>query len=247
MKPFEQTGKTVEEARLRALEQLGVSEDEVEIEILDEGSKGFLGLGHSPARIRVTVKIPEGISLEQPSEIQTSDATDLAPEKPSLASEEVPEEAPAAGLRGEEIAQFLQQILDTMKMDARAVIRSRTEEQVDIEIVGRDTALLIGKHGQTISALQVLITHIVNRKSGRWVRVLLDAEGYRARHEQFLTELAHSLAQEVKRKRQEAIVFEARDARERRIVHLALANHPDVYTYSEGEGEERRVVISPKN
>ncbi len=259
--PIELTGKTVEEAKLRALEQLGLPEDQVEIEILEEGSKSFLGLVHNPARIRVTAKLKGG-KAEKPAPgasspgflADLSAAESAAQEREGLPSLEVPpqeDSAAASDSSGsiliEKVFQFTQKLLDAMGLDVQAVLKDQSSEQVEIEIVGSDTAILIGKHGQTLSEMQFLISHIVNRRSERRMRILLDAEGYRERHEEFLRDLALSLARDVKRKRQEAIVFEARDARERRIIHMALADHPDVYTYSEGEGSERKVVISPKS
>ncbi|MCC6443469.1 MAG: protein jag [Armatimonadetes bacterium] len=229
MEPFEQTGKSIEEAKSLALEHLGLTEDRVDIEVLDEGAKSFLGLLHSPARIRVTLK-GEG----PPARAAETDESAAIP-------------PPADAASGEEIRQFVQSVLDAMGLETTTAIRQDGPEQVDIEITGSDTAILIGKHGQTLSALQTLVAHIVNRKTHQWKRVLLDAEHYRERHEETLRELALTLARDVKRKGQEAVVFEARDPRDRRVIHMALADHPDVYTYSEGEGEDRRVVISPKN
>ncbi len=125
------------------------------------------------------------------------------------------------------------------------VVRSASSEEVVIDIVGEDVALLIGKHGQTLDALQYLMAIAANKSSSERRRVILDAENYRNRHQEILERKAREYAKAVAREGKEA-VLEPQSARDRRIIHLALADHPDVYTYSEGEGDERHVVISPK-
>ncbi len=106
-------------------------------------------------------------------------------------------------------------------------------------------ALVIGKHGQTIDAIQYLVGVITNKRLAARVRVIVDTEGYRGRREEALRNQAHYLASKVRETHQEA-VLESLRANERRIIHLALADDPDIYTYSEGEEPDRRVVISPR-
>ena len=113
------------------------------------------------------------------------------------------------------------------------------------EVFGDDMGVVIGKHGNTINALQYLVGLIAHKRVGERVRVVVDAEGYRGRREQTLRELARSYADRVKETGQEA-VLDALQSYERRIVHTALADDPDVITYSEGEEPDRRVVISPR-
>jgi len=114
-----------------------------------------------------------------------------------------------------------------------------------VTLAGEDVAILIGRHGQTLDALQYLVGIIANRDPHARRRVTLDAEGYRERHRQALEKTALDYARAVKDEGKEA-VLEPQSARDRRIIHVALAEHPDVYTYSEGEGDERHVVISPR-
>jgi spoIIIJ-associated protein len=105
--------------------------------------------------------------------------------------------------------------------------------------------VVIGKHGGTINALQYLISLILQKRVGERVRLVIDAEGYRSRREQALRDMAHTYAQRVKDSGQEA-VLDALQSYERRIIHNCLADDPDVFTYSEGEEPDRRVVISPR-
>jgi spoIIIJ-associated protein len=214
MRSIEQSGKTVEDATQEALAALGVSESEVEIEVLEEGGRGFLGLHPSEARVRVTLRDPE---------------SDAAP----------------AGDAGEVAREVLAAVLQRMGMDARIEMESLEDGSYRLEVFGDDMGVVIGKHGNTINALQYLVGLIAHKRVGERVRIVVDAEGYRGRREQTLRDMARSYADRVKETGQEA-VLDALQSYERRIIHTALADDPDVSTYSEGEEPDRRVVISPR-
>jgi spoIIIJ-associated protein len=267
MTSIEQTGRNVEEATRLALQKLGVTEDEVTIEILNEGSKGFLGIGQTPALVRVTLKekvqeVSSGLPMEE--EVSSQEGLEESTAEVSIGStlESVEEkgEQVSSGEASEAETQtsedlvreaaeisrdMLQHVIEAMGNSAKVVVKSVEDRQVVLDIVGGSTGLLIGKHGQTLNALQYLIGVATNKRLGGQVRIILDAEGYRQRREQALRQHALYLAEKVKRTGQEA-VLDPLEAFERRIVHLALAEDPDVYTYSEGEEPERRVVISPR-
>ena len=136
-------------------------------------------------------------------------------------------------------------ILDALGNGGRAEMKSADADQVILDMVGGDTPRLIGRHGQTVNAIQYLVGIVTNRRMEAKVRVVVDAEGYRARREDALRKQALYLAKQVKEGGQEA-VLDSLTANERRIIHTTLADDPDVYTYSEGEDPERRLVISPK-
>lgn len=255
MTNIEETGKNIEEATEKALEQLGVTEDEVDVEILDEGTKGFLGLGQTPAKVRVTLKNKPGVpskagAYKPEPKPKAEKEIIMAEEKetPMEAVEETRPEAPAQ-VSPQEAAEIgrevLQRILDGIGTGGKAGVKKASDSQIVLEMVGGDTAILIGKHGQTIDAIQYLVGVITNRRIGSRVRLVIDAEDYRTRREDALKNQARYLADKVKQSGQEA-VLEALHANERRIVHTALADDPDVYTYSEGVEPERYVVISPK-
>jgi spoIIIJ-associated protein len=217
MRSIEQSGKTVEDATREALAALGVSESEVEVEVLEEGGRGFLGLHPAEARVRVTLRGPEG------SEATASPPADA----------------------GEVVREVLAAILQRMGLQARVELENQEDGSYRLEVFGDDMGVVIGKHGNTINALQYLVGLIAHKRVGERVRVVVDAEGYRGRREQTLRELARSFADRVKETGQEA-VLDALQSYERRIVHTALADDPDVITYSEGEEPDRRVVISPR-
>lgn len=241
MDTIEISGRTLEEAVQLAAKELGVSVDAVEYEIVEEGTKGFLGLGQSPTVIKA--KAVEGA---------VPIAARKEPEAKPKEVEEVQAQPAAAAPSGESMKTFtdvvmkvVTDVLKAMDIAAKPVVVSNDNDEVTVNIEGKDVAILIGKHGQTLDALQYLISIAANRMANTRLRVILDAEGYRRRHQEMLEQKAHEYARAVKAEGQEA-VLEPQSPRDRRIIHMTLADDPDVYTYSEGEGDDRHVVISPK-
>lgn len=232
-----------------AAAELGVTTDAVEYEIVEEGSKGFLGLGQIPCLIKAWVReavADAGSASATETAARAAEVRPAEPEHVRVEPQPAPEApaAPEQGFAGA-IIHMLGQILAAMNVDVRAVLRSDDKDEIWVEITGSDVAILIGKQGQTLDALQYLVGIAASRASGEKKRLILDAEGYRDKHRQTLERVAHDYAREVKAQGQEA-ELEPQPARDRRIVHMALADDPDVYTYSEGEGDNRHVVISPK-
>lgn len=263
----EATGKTVEEAIQKALDELGLEEDEVEIEILSEGSRGVLGIGAEEARVRVT-SLPyeddeeleeeaEGYAEEEEEEEEIAPPGNrrYAPATPGVAGAIVssakprrfdPEAEPFA-----ELAQrTLIELLERMEIPAQVSLDSAEMDDelpsIELSISGEYMGILIGRHGDTLAALQFILGLLVGRKAGRRVRVLVDVEGYRERRARLLRDMALRAAERAQRYRQ-PIFLDPMIPSERRIVHLTLANHPYVATHSIGEGEHRRVVVSPKH
>ena len=270
MATIEETGKNVEEATEKALAQLGVTEDQVDVEILEEGSKGFLGLGQTPAKVRVTLReMPAGEPKPRPSTAPRRRQPAPKPEgrrptkpegrrpakpeaKPAPTPKVEPAPAPEAIATGELVQQaaeagqeVLQAIIEGIGDGGKVVIKNVADSQVVLDVIGGDTARVIGRHGQTIDAIQYIVGIIVNKKIGVRTRVVVDAEGYRERREETLRQQALTLAKKVKETGQEA-VLESLHSNERRVIHTALVDNPDVYTYSEGEEPNRFLVISPK-
>ncbi|MDH7601052.1 MAG: RNA-binding cell elongation regulator Jag/EloR [Armatimonadota bacterium] len=262
MKEIEASGRTLEEALQIAAQQLGVSLDALEYEIIEEGSRGFLGLGQTPTVIKARVKESEVQATEPERSYEVVHSSEQQPEIPAdedmpqepQAQEETPAEAESATAQHPEddtellvdtILRTVREIIEPMKVNARPELKSVTHEEIVVDLVGPEVAILIGKRGQTLDALQYLVGVIVNRRVRCRRRIILDAENYRVRHQEMLVRKAKEYAKAVKEQGKEA-VLEPQCARDRRIIHLALADDPDVYTYSEGEGDERHVVISPK-
>ena len=238
---LEVTARTVNEAIDKALAQLGRSRDEVVISVLAEGSRGILGIGGEDARILVSPRAPAARS---------------APASPTAERLAVPQEAATTTVNQEEVAEAAREVLENLlsgmhlagEVELKPLPPTAQDEgfQAHLDVVGaEDVGILIGRRGETLGALQFLTTLITAKKVGKWTKVLVDVEGYRVRREQSLRTLADRIALRVQQTRQ-PMALEAMPANERRIVHLALQNHPAVTTASTGEGEQRRVVISPK-
>ncbi|HHT28455.1 MAG TPA: protein jag [Firmicutes bacterium] len=219
MKSVQKSARTVDEAIEAAIQELGVSREEVEVTVLEEGNKGFFGLlGGKLASVLVTVKEPE---------IAEADAQVEQTEKVAKAK------------------QFLEGVLERLEVDAEVHETAQEDGTILLEITGENLGLLIGRRGQTLDALQYLTSVVTNKGGADWMRIVLDAAGYRKRREQTLRQLALRMADRAK-KQQKRVYLEPMSALERRIVHMALAEDTGIETHSEGEDPNRRIVISPK-
>lgn len=234
MSAVEATGKTVEEALEKALIELGRSKDEVTYEVLEAPSRGFFGLfGGHEARLRVTEKEAQG-----------------APVAPAMEMPRAPVEAPAATMASaaspqERAESFLSGIFRAMGLTV-AMERRETEEGVLYDLSGESLGILIGKHGQTLDALQYLTNLAANRGGAEErIHVILDVEGYRSRREETLRRLAGHLAEKACRIHAE-VRLEPMNRHERKIIHMALQDNYRVSTYSDGDEPYRCVVIAPK-
>ena len=274
MRSIESKAKTMEEAVSLGLEQLGVSFEDVNIDILDEGHKGFLGLlGAKPVVVRLTVKEnaeetnvlkdvklglnPEKPKAEKPARPATAKpAGKKAPaEKPAPKAEKPAEKpiekkapaAPADGVAPEAKAEeFLRNVTKLMGVDVTIDSKRDDEGNVRVDMHGDTLGILIGRRGETLDALQYLTSLYVNRGQEGYTRVTLDTENYRAKREEALTRLANRMANRaVKTGRK--VVLEPMNPYERRILHSALQKNENVSTHSEGEEPNRHVVITLNN
>jgi len=221
----EVSGRTVDEAIGKALEELGADLDQVETEVLSQGSRGILGLGAEQARVRVTLVEAPGYPTEE------------AAEESWEAREEVSKVAVAV----------LGDLLRHMGIQATVVARAPSDDRsmpVVLDVQGDDLGILIGRQGDTLRDLQYITRLIASRKLQRWVNVVVDVAGYKKRRERVLTELAERMAERVIADGR-PLSLEPMPAHERRIVHIALRDHEQVTTESTGEGQRRKVVISP--
>ncbi|MBR5381228.1 MAG: Jag N-terminal domain-containing protein [Oscillospiraceae bacterium] len=251
---IEKTAKTVEEAHRAALMELGVPEEDTVMEVLEEASKGFLGLiGGHDARVRVTVKekAPEPApafrpepaakpSVESKSEA-TAETSEPAPAEAKVPCRLTPEEAEVPLQKAEA---FLQQIFRAMDMQV-AIEREVTETSYTLSFVGENLGILIGKHGQTLDSLQYLTNLAANHgMTDKHIHVVLNIENYRERREETLQRLASRLADKVARTHQR-ILLEPMNRHERKVIHVALQGNRRVTTYSSGDEPYRKVVIEP--
>jgi spoIIIJ-associated protein len=220
MKSLEISAPTVEEAIQRALEQLNVSREKVEVTVVKEGKSGILGLGAEEAIVRVR-------SLMMEPE-QRSEASEMAKEA-------------------------LESLLVRLGVEASVILEAEppfeqgteASEVITINVTGDDLGILIGRRGQTLAALQHMVRLIVAHQMKGRVPIVIDVEGYKQRRYGALQALALRMAEQVK-ERKKPFALEPMPAYERRIIHLALVNDPDVTTESTGVGEVRKVVIMPK-
>jgi len=146
---------------------------------------------------------------------------------------------------GEAARAFLTDVLEAMELSADVEVAQTEDGTWRVSVVGEDAGQLVGRYGSTLNALQYLASLVTQRRTGGHVRLLLDADGYRDRRETALVEQARSLAAEVKAAGQEA-ELDPLSSFERRIIHNALLDDPDVVTYSEGDEPDRRVIIAPR-
>lgn len=206
MKVVEETGQTVEEAVEKALAKLGVKREEAKIEVLEEPTRGILGLIKAkPARVRIEVE---------------DDPVEVAEE-------------------------FLAPIFKALRVNPE--VRTRTDDNSNtvLEFWGDDLGIIVGRRGETLDALQYLTNLAVSKKKGSYSRIILDVEGYRERRRQSLEKLAKKISARVERTGRRA-VLEAMNADERRVIHLALQDNKKVYSFSEGDEPNRKVVIALK-
>jgi len=204
MKHAEGSGRTVEEATERALMQMGASPEDVDVAVLDAGTRGVLGLGARDARVRVTLR----------------------------------EGAAAAAHR---LAERLLQ-----GMGFATTVRAREAgDTVTVEVHGQDLGALIGRRGGTLEAVELLLGAMVAKETGLRSRIIVDVEGYWERRSAYLEKLARQTAERVQRDGRQVLLVPM-PARERRVIHSLLTDHPAVMTFSQGEGQERRVVVAPR-
>lgn len=235
------TGKNVDDALTEALISLETTSDKVEWEVIEKESKGVLGLFSRPARIRVRVKQEEKKEEEvivkpQVRSTVTTTTTTTATADSVTADSDIAEVART----------FMLNVLKEMHINAEVKIELKEGNQLDIDIVGEDMGVLIGKRGQTLDSLQYLTSLVVNKESSVYVKVKLDTENYRERRKETLENLARNIAYKVKRSKH-SVSLEPMNPYERRIIHSALQYDKFVDTHSEGEEPYRRVVITLKN
>lgn len=246
MKDMEFYASSVDEAIAKAAARTGIPASELDYEVLDEGSQGFLGIGVRDARIKVKNAVPLSPSCE---EAEASPAPekggwpDYEETPPPEAPREAPPETLSSGELLQEVEELAEKVIAAMGFEARVDVYE-TEECIAVDVSSDNTALFIGQKGETIDALQFLINSIIYKKRPFHKRIVLDSEGYRQRRVEAIQGMAHRTARRALRERRR-IEMPPMSPPERRIVHLYLRDNPKVTTASEGKGEGRRVVVYP--
>ena len=290
MRSSEKWGVDVETAVDLALKELKIDREDAEIEVLEESSNGFLGIGSKLARVRVTAKedaepqakkssfddldailagLPENTTQQLPDEVRADyDKFEAEEREDARAREKASRKEKSRGrsskkkyslsledtmlyevkklepAEGHPLEAFLRDIADKMGGDLDFSVKAG-DELVFVEITGKDTGTIIGKRGSTLDAVQCLASYVVNKDSNKYIRVILDAENYRAKREKTLVNLANRLAGKVERTGRPT-TLEPMNPYERKVIHCTLQNHPNVKTRSEGKDPYRKVIIETK-
>ncbi len=200
----EKTAKSIDEAKELALKELGINEEDAVIEVIEEGAKGFLGIGSKGAKVTVSAKDENAVIAKT----------------------------------------FLSKLFEAMNMDVDITAKTG-DESLDVDLAGDNMGIIIGKRGDTLSALQYLTSLVVNHETEEHIRVILDTENYREKRHSALLALAERLADKVERSGKK-YTLEPMNPYERRIIHSSLQGNDAVTTFSIGEEPYRKVVIAPK-
>lgn len=260
------TGKTESDAVMNAAMELGIPSTDLTYKVIDAGSNGFFGLFRKPVIIEMVDKkekikdsLPESVKKketksEKKKQIHTKKAStkgnqsssdkDVKKEsKKEVSKSKIPENIDKII---EETEQYLYDVLKAMGLNPKLnLYYNKRENMLNINVSGEKMGALIGKHGQTLDALQYLVSLFVNKESESFIKIKLDTENYRERRQQTLEKLAGSIAYKVK-KNKKPIYLEPMNPNERRIIHSALQRDPEVITKSEGKDPYRKVVVMLK-
>lgn len=232
--------KTIDEAIEKACRELQLAREKLNIEIISEGSTGFLGLvGTKKARIRA-----RALSLDMDFESSLSEAFPAAESPPTETG--MTTTAPDHRTEGDTVEEariLIEGILLRMGFDFPVTVEEE-DDCIVLNIQGDGSGILIGKSGQTLDALQYLINKALNKNGSGRKRIILDTENYREKRESSLVALALKLGEKAKRTRK-PVTVSPMNAHDRRIVHLALKDDRELSTRSRGDGDFRKIVIVP--
>lgn len=236
---LEVIGPSVEDAIENGLDQLGLPRDAVEVEVLDQGQSGFLGIGNRQVRVRLTLTDDKKEEKKETAK------------KPIQAEYEDPEDLDELEVAKRKAKAVVEHLLNSMRIQANVAARilepedDRDHPMVLIEVTGKDLSILIGRRAETLNSLQYITSLVLNNQVGHWVPLMIDVQGYRFRRERQLRQLARRLADQVIQTGRKQ-VLEPMPANERRLIHLELRYHPFVTTESVGEEPNRRTTIMLK-
>lgn len=248
---IEVSAKTIEEATSQATAQIESQGRVVtSVKVLEEPSKGFLGFGKKDALVRVyfeAAAVTHTAVTEEPVVPVVEIVTEVAVDTVETVETEIPVVVEDGITKAEQdfIAdtgkEFLLGMFGKMGLSVQ-IEKLTTKDKITFQVHGEDLGILIGKHGQTLDAIQYLTNLVANKEVRRRCQIVVDVENYRSRREETLIQLAHRLGAKVRRTRQK-IALEPMNAFERKIIHLALQNEKNVKTDSEGQEPYRHIVI----
>lgn len=283
---YEFQGKTVDDAIAEGLIKLGLSREQVDVEVIHKGSRGIFGLGSEPARVRLSERMAQ-VEVAQPAvaptetvatppQQTTTTSADKTVAEPPLAEsmtdgdadqnlddeadddldDELVDDAVLDDISDDGLLtlsqDLLQQMVSLMGYEADVLATWQEPEPGEhdrclmLNVEGDGLGTLIGRRGETLSNIQFLLRLMINQKTHAWYNIVVDVGGYKQRRAEQLTQLAKRIADQVVESGRSASL-EPMPSNERRIIHMALREHPDVYTQSSGEGDRRKVHIAPKD
>jgi spoIIIJ-associated protein len=243
---------TVEEALDKASSALGIARGQLDFEVLDQGSEGFLGIGARDARIVVkgaeqqvnswTSGKGDDQLLESPEE------EEVLPAKEPVNAQSVEEELDSATADAPyelivAVDEFMTSLVEAMGLNA-TVDAYDAGDVIAVDVATKETGLFIGQKGETIDAIQYLLNVAIYKNRPFVKRIVVDSEGYRQRRIEAIQGMAHRTARRALREKR-PLSLPPMSAAERRVVHLFLKENPDVTTSSEGKEQDRRVIVSP--
>lgn len=246
-KYLEKSGKTEDEALAAALRELGLDRDDVSVEIVERAKSGFLGIGASPAVVRVEYDVPDEEPVKEAPAAPVSE-----PQRAEKKAEKAAEPAAAPAVSTEpkytegvkaDTERFLRGLLERMGVKAEIEITDRDNGGILVNLSGPGMGAVIGRRGETLDAIQHLTNYAVNRGSDKRCHISVDAESYRAKREESLVHLAEKMAAKVV-KYKRSMALEPMNSYERHVIHTALQNFEGVSTSSTGTEPNRRVVVS---
>ena len=250
MKSITVEGKTVNEAIQSALLQLGATENEVDVEVLQEENAGFFGIGSKDAKVKVSLLGTEDSAYadelnhdDLDLKVEDVEEEDYEVDEFSEVNEDEHSFEERIELVAKAIEDFLNEVLDNFDLDGENKVTVEVQEnKISAEITGDDCGILIGRKGVTLRAIQYIASLVANKTAKTKVRFVLDIGRYKARHKENVAELAKRTAERAISTGQ-AFELTPMSAADRRVVHSALNDFPGVITYSEGEEPRRYVVI----
>jgi len=271
MKYSEKWGDSIDSAVEFALQDLKLTKDQVTITVLEEPSKGFLGIGSKLAKVRVEEIVKEKVKPEKKAEVkEVKAAPEIKEQQPKQNGEKkkkkekkvnnenrkateiaLEKDIDLVSKRPDDLVEnadhpakaFLEQVATDMGIEVSVKVFTNADS-VYVDIEGKDTGTVIGKRGATLDAVQYLTSLVVNKDENKYIRVVVDAEGYRAKRELTLEKLAIRLAEKAV-KTGKNVRLEPMNPYERKVIHTTLQGVPSVTTKSEGDEPFRRVVILP--
>lgn len=248
-KSIQKSGKSINEAIDAALKELNVTRENAEIEVISEGSKGFLGIGAKDAVVKVTAKGAGGVKKEQRAAEKKQQPAPKKVDAPKKAEKKVVKKQTksAEGTPESKAESFLNDLFAAMNVDISVAVEMEAPDTMNINLSGDNMGIVIGKRGDTLDGIQYLTSLVVNRGSDEeYIRVTIDTENYREKRTAALEALAKRIAAKVSRTGRK-FTLEPMNPYERRVIHSNLQGYEGITTYSVGREPYRKVVIAPEN